>query len=188
MAVAKKDAPSVDKVFVSYEDVHGLIEKSATQLRSFKADIIIAIGGGGFVPARILREHTKTRVVGVVIEHYRDNNGERLESGPVKVQWLYQTCEKRIENARVLVVDEIDDSRETLVYVVEELAKLRPAAIGCFVLHNKKVTKKAVFKTQISYMAGTEVEDKWIVYPWESLDYATHDRLSRSQHGDAANS
>jgi hypoxanthine phosphoribosyltransferase len=45
------------KIYISYNQVHQLVKDSVERYRineDFKPDLMIAIGGGGFIPARIL--------------------------------------------------------------------------------------------------------------------------------------
>ncbi|KAK9382394.1 uncharacterized protein V2V93DRAFT_357171 [Kockiozyma suomiensis] len=49
----------VEKLFISYEYVHKLCQRSAPAIKAFKPDLMVAIGGGGFIPARILRTFLK---------------------------------------------------------------------------------------------------------------------------------
>jgi hypothetical protein len=45
------------KLYISYNQVHQLIKDSVERYRineDFRPDLMIAIGGGGFIPARIL--------------------------------------------------------------------------------------------------------------------------------------
>lgn len=45
------------KLYISYNRVHQLVKESVERYRindDFKPDLMIAIGGGGFIPARIL--------------------------------------------------------------------------------------------------------------------------------------
>ena len=46
----------VQKFYVTYNQVHQLCQQSADAiLKEFHPNLMIAIGGGGYVPARILR-------------------------------------------------------------------------------------------------------------------------------------
>lgn len=50
------------KVRVTYADVHKTIGETAIRIKAeFDPDIMIAIGGGGFFPARVLRTFLKTK-------------------------------------------------------------------------------------------------------------------------------
>ncbi|KAI9887934.1 MAG: hypoxanthine-guanine phosphoribosyltransferase [Watsoniomyces obsoletus] len=50
----------VQKIYVTYNQVHKLCQASAERiLQDFQPNLMIAIGGGGYVPARILRSFLK---------------------------------------------------------------------------------------------------------------------------------
>ena len=69
---------SEDKQYISYNNVHQLCQESADRIKQFKPDIIIAIGGGGFIPARILRTFLKEpglptiRIFAIILSLYED--------------------------------------------------------------------------------------------------------------------
>ena len=85
----------------------------------------------------------------------------------------------------ILIVDEVDDTRTTLQYAVQELAKdVQEAAkelsrenettnFYIFVLHNKDKPKKGVLPKEMieggHYLAAHTVGDEWLCYPWEAL-------------------
>jgi hypoxanthine phosphoribosyltransferase len=95
---------------------------------------------------------------------------------PQKIQWIDET-EKQLEGKKVLLIDEVDDTRATLSYCVHELLSNKPKDIAVLVLHNKKKKKDAEFPPQITrYYAGLEIEDLWIKYPWDADDIDAHDR------------
>ena len=47
----------VKKIWYSYNDIHLVLQELAAKIKNapVKYDAMIAIGGGGFIPARILR-------------------------------------------------------------------------------------------------------------------------------------
>lgn len=54
-----------DHYRISYEDIHLHIAETAKQIRkTFSPDLMVAIGGGGFFPARVLRTFLKREVAG----------------------------------------------------------------------------------------------------------------------------
>lgn len=64
--------------------------------------------------------------------------------------------------------DEIDDTRKTLEYVVNKIKEeLEPSQIGIAVVHNKKKQKLCMELVVDAYYCAQEIEDKWVVYPWE---------------------
>ena len=74
-------------------------------------------------------------------------------------------------------MDEVDDSRTTLEYCIRELLAHKPASVAVAVLHNKDKEKRGVIPPEVKlYLAGRELEDKWICYPWDALDIEEQNR------------
>lgn len=112
-------------------------------LESFKPQLIIAIGGGGYVPARILRSFLKQegqpnipiQAIGLslyeelpVTHEANATTGivDQIGTKVTRTQWLDFTSLGGMENLvgkRILIVDEVDDTRTTLEYAVKELEK-----------------------------------------------------------------
>lgn len=88
---------------------------SLSSTSSTCADCIVAIGGGGFIPARMLRTFVKIPILAVSLELYDDATNTRKDT-PTKIQWFDDVSGvgKRVQGKRVLIVDEVDDSRTTL--------------------------------------------------------------------------
>ncbi|KAL2265996.1 hypothetical protein VTJ83DRAFT_5348 [Remersonia thermophila] len=202
----------VRKIYVTYNDVHKLCQESAPHiLDKFKPQLMIAIGGGGFIPARILRSFLKTpgspnipiQAIGLSLyeklpsKRANDNDDDDMveEAGTqvTRTQWLDMSTLGEMSNLvgkRVLIVDEVDDTRTTLEYAVRELQKdveEARAKIGSdaktefsiFVLHNKDKQKKGHLPDDIlhgRYLAARTVGDEWICYPWEAGDIDQHDK------------
>ena len=90
--------------------------------------------------------------------------------------------EQKLKDKRVLLVDEVDDSRVTLEYCLRELIKHEPAEISVAVLHNKHKEKRGNLPKEVHrYFAGLELPDKWICYPWDADDIDYQDRMSRER-------
>jgi len=192
---------------LTYNDIHKLIEVSAGKIaKEFKPDMFIAIGGGGFFPARVLRtflkdESTKRNIpihaIGLSLyESLPGTTAEQIGNQVVRTQWLGPESGKILLGRRVLIVDEVDDSRKTLHYAISELqndverelallpSEEREAArtkFAVFVVHNKRKPKLASLPSDIPYFEGEEVEDYWVNYPWEASDIDEHDRLAAEE-------
>lgn len=168
-----------EKQYISYNNVHQLCQVAAERIKKFKPDYIIAIGGGGFIPARILRTFLKekgmptVRIFAIILSLYEDINtagdGEAEEVGVTvqRTQWIdYEQCKLDLVGKNVLIVDEVDDTRTTLHYALSELEKDaadQAAAKGIdleknpemkttfsiFVLHDKMKPKKADLPPEI---------------------------------------
>jgi len=162
------------KVYFSYEDIHEAVSASVDRVKAFKPDVIVAIGGGGFIPARMLRTEVKVPIVAVGLELYDDNTNTINENGVQIKQWFSTQYGPGalVENGRVLVVDEVDDTRTTLAACVSELRKRHsPAEVGCLVVHNKLKKKRASLPSDVTYIACEEVPDEWNCYPWDAAAY-----------------
>ena len=159
----------VEKVYYRYDQLHDLCKNSSNQLiNDFNPDVILAIGGGGLIPARMLRSKLKIPIYVVSSSAYDDEDNSLNE--PKIVQWMDF---ESIRNKRILIVDEVDDTRKTLKYLVNKLVneeQINRENLGIFVLHNKLKTKE-IGLTDLDigyYNSGENVEDLWIVYPWEN--------------------
>jgi hypoxanthine phosphoribosyltransferase len=181
-------APADDgKVYFSYANVHESLSNLAPKLASeFQPDVMIAIGGGGFLPARILRTYLKVPILAVSLELYDDTTNSVAEDGVICHQWFDETSVpgKLVEGGNVLIVDEVDDTRTTLQFCVEEVLKrCKPAKLGVCVVHNKIKEKTGTLPQDVAYYAGAHVPDHWNCYPWDAGAYGrdihAHEALAR---------
>ncbi|KAL7416910.1 hypothetical protein BDY24DRAFT_378680 [Mrakia frigida] len=195
---------------VTYNDVHILIGNRAKQIKAeFDPDLMIAIGGGGFFPARVLRTFLKspTRKANIPIQAIGLSLYEALPSSVeetigtevIRTQWLdFSTLGHAggigLLGKRILIVDEVDDSRKTLSYAVTELLKdiekltaelspeeaatHPPTQIAVFVVHNKLIPKLGELPANVAYFSGEDIGPVWVEYPWESPDIQQHDQLA----------
>ena len=115
----------------------------------------------------------KIPILAVSLELY-DDNTKTANATVKKVQWFDETSGvgKNVRGKRVLIVDEVDDTRTTLAYCVDEIKKTNePSAIAVAVVHNKLKQKKTELPSDVTYFAGENVPDKWNCYPWDSRAY-----------------
>lgn len=121
---------------------------------------MIAIGGGGYVPARILRSFLKTPgspnipIQAIGLSLYESLATDVVEEPGTKVtrtQWLDFSALGHISNLvgkSILIVDEVDDTRTTLDYAVRELEKdVEEARIK---LGSNEKTKFSIFVLHVS--------------------------------------
>ncbi|KAI0792123.1 phosphoribosyltransferase-like protein [Abortiporus biennis] len=196
-----------EHIHLTYNDIHKLIEASASKIAAeFKPDMFIAIGGGGFFPARVMRTFLKDpstkrnipiHAIGLSLyESLPGTTAEQIGSQVIRTQWLGPDSGKTLLGRRCLIVDEVDDSRKTLHYAVSELqsdverelAKLpesereaKRTKFAVFVVHNKLKEKLASLPPDVPYYAGENVDDYWLDYPWEASDIDEHDRLAAEE-------
>lgn len=202
---------SDSKIYISYECVHKLCQEAAVALKQFEPEVIIAIGGGGFIPARILRTFLKEKghknipIQAIGLSLYEDLGNaeyeEKIGKEVIRTQWLDFSSlnEHKVDliGKNLLIVDEVDDTRTTLHYAVKELAKdlddlakklgrdNEKTTISVFVLHNKDKPKKAELPEEMissgRYFAARTTADEWIAYPWEAADIDAHTDNARAQ-------
>jgi len=93
-----------------------------------------------------------------------------------------------VRGGRVLVVDEVDDTRATLQYAVQELlAKNKPVAVATMVVHNKLKPKTGHLPDDVTYIAGQDITDNWVCYPWDATGTGIrpHERLAAECAGES---
>jgi len=162
------------KFYVSYNSVHKLVKNLSKQLieTGFDPDVIVAIGSGGFIPARIMKTFINRPIYAVGISYYGLDN--KHKDHPTKIQWIDEV-QSQLVGKKVLLIDEVDDTRATLAYCVGELLKFKPEEIAVLVLHNKQKDKDVEFPAEIKrYFAGLDLGNVWIKYPWDAEDIDEH--------------
>jgi len=168
------------KLYVTYNEIHKAVKKLAREIEEsgFDPDVIVAIGSGGFIPARIMKTFINRPIFAVGISYYGIDN--KPSGVPQKIQWIDEV-EKKLAGKKVLLIDEVDDTRATLSYCVSELLRHQPREIAVLVIHNKKKKKDADFPAEIQrYFPAVEVGDQWIKYPWDAEDIEMHDAKNKS--------
>ncbi|KAI9248090.1 phosphoribosyltransferase-like protein [Sporodiniella umbellata] len=195
----------MSKLHISYNQIHDSVRDAVERFdinEKFRPDLMIAIGGGGFIPARILRTFLKNTGKNVPIQaiglslYEQIGQNEQPGTEVQKTQWLnFHTQEIPLLGKNILIVDEVDDTRQTLAFAVRELQKdieqeeirhgLAPGAsntrLGIFVLHNKLKPKKQTLPKDLAYFAAVEMPDQWLVYPWDAIDIEEHTQFA-NQH------
>lgn len=168
----------LQKRYFTYQEIHKILCNSAKEIlgSGFVPDLIVAIGAGGFIPARILRTFLNVPIATITMTYYNDSL--KKTKVPLKQQWLDKIV---IKDKKILVVDEVDDSRMTLEYSTRALLEENPAELAVYVLHNKLRDKEGHFPNQISKIfVGEHLENSWFCYPWDAKDIDAH----HEKHGE----
>ena len=174
------------KVWYTYDDIHKTVKQIATRIQEAgeRYDAMIAIGGGGFIPARMLRCFLDIPIYAVTTAYYLNESSGKTAETVRKIQWLDPLPEP-LRGKNVLVVDEVDDSRTTMRFVLDELERDGFKKIGVAVIHNKLKPKVAELPADVAYFSGVEIEDWWINYPWDATDIEAHNcRAAAGVHSD----
>jgi uncharacterized protein len=180
--IVTSDAPR--KIYYTYDQIHQLIDQKAKDFGEF--DYIIAIGGGGLIPARMLRRIINVPIIVITIRFY--DSDDNLGSEPDIIQWEPATIQKLV-GKRCLIVDEVFDSGSTMEYVVDRLTNEGVEDLSALTLHHKKkisnLSKYLVVRSNLqNYYPLIEVGEEWIVYPWEATDIQSHTALARDNQID----
>ena len=88
----------VEKFYVKYDDVHHVVESLYKQIENsnYLPDYIIAIGTGGFIPARILRSYLNIPIICITVGFYSDD--DKLQKKTTRIQMI----EKIVQNIKWL--------------------------------------------------------------------------------------
>lgn len=137
--------------------IQNLSRRLARQIQDahFTPDIVIAIARGGFVPARLLCDYLDIYNLSCIrIAHYigTDISGQARLSLPLNID---------IRDMSVLLVDDVDDTGDTLQLALAHLHSFRPAAVKVAVLHHKIHSSVVP-----DYFASRVIRWRWITYPW----------------------
>jgi len=147
---------------VTWHKIYGLARRVAAQIRraDFRPELIVAIARGGYVPARLLcdlldiYELTSIRII-----HYRDGAAAQPRAA------LAAPLTAAIQGRKVLVVDDVSDSGDTLQVALAHLQGFHPIQLRLAVLHHKAVSPL------VPDFYGQKVRSwRWIIYPWAAVE------------------
>ncbi len=143
---------------ISWATVASLSQKLATQVRNsdFKPDTVIAIARGGYVPARLLCDYLHlTDLSSFRIVHY--TSGAEKKKNAKLVDPLCRDLGGR----KVLLVDDVSDTGDTLELARAHLAERNATSVRSAVLQHKKTSViMPDFHAQVIFRW------RWIIYPW----------------------
>jgi uncharacterized protein len=114
---------------VSWEDFHGICKALALAVFRFQPEIILPVGRGGYYPGTLLAHMLQVEIYPVRVS--RRVNDVVKHTSP---QWKIEPPPE-IAGCRVLVVDEICGSGETIRMVKEKAAAMGAARVRSAVLY-----------------------------------------------------
>jgi hypoxanthine phosphoribosyltransferase len=143
---------------ITWQDSYEMARALAIRVKEdcFGPDIVIAIGRGGYVPARVVCDFLlQDMLTSFKMEHWGSAAKEKPE---VKIRFPLAV---EITDQKVLVVDDVTDTGETLKHAIEYLRSLSPRVVRTAVLQHKSGSRFLP-----DYFAREEKEWRWIIYPW----------------------
>jgi hypothetical protein len=147
----------VECELLTWERIYALCLKLSQDIikSGYTPDAIVAVGRGGWIPARILSDFLNLRELYSVKAEYWDVAKTRENA------MITQPINVDINGKKILVVDDVADTGETLSVVVSHLRKAGAGEIKSAVLQYKKTS---VFAPD--YCGEVLKRWVWIVYPW----------------------
>ena len=143
---------------MTWEEQYRLARVLAKKIRSsgYRPDLVIAIGRGGYIPARILCDLLSLpRLTSVKVEHW-GTPAEKEERAVIR----YPLCIP-IRGEKVLIVDDVTDTGDSMAVVAEYVKGLGPSEVRTAVLQHKEVSG-----FHPDYFGEVCPVWQWIVYPW----------------------
>jgi len=139
---------------ISWEDFHGICKALALSISHFQPEVIVPIGRGGYYPGTLLAHLLQVEIYPVRVSR-RINDIVKFK----EPQWFVPPPAE-IAHRRVVVVDEICDTGETISMVKEKCLALGASMVKSAVLY---AHTKAV---QVPDYAGI-ITDELLLNPWD---------------------
>lgn len=147
------------KQFYTWEDYSALVLKLKQQIRSNEYDCVLGIARGGLVPAVELSHFLKKPLH---ILNWQTRDGTPPTSIPTDIYLA-------IKDSKILLVDDICDSGETLHQIFEAGLGQYIKNVDVAVIHYNEA--ETLFVPDYYSIKINKVENPaWIVYPWEKQD------------------
>jgi hypoxanthine phosphoribosyltransferase len=123
----------------------------------YEPDIIIGVARGGLVPARMVCDLLlKNDLLSITTQHW----GIATNLGKARIKFSLPQ-EADISGKRVLVVDDVTDTGDSISIIMDYLKEYNPIDIRTAVLHYKTCS------ISIPDYYGEKLEEwNWIIYPW----------------------
>jgi hypoxanthine phosphoribosyltransferase len=139
---------------ISWEDFHGICKALALSVSHFQPEVIVPIGRGGYYPGTLLAHLLQVEIYPVRVSR-RINDIVKYK----EPQWFVPPPAE-IAHRRVVVVDEICDSGETIIMVKEKCLALGASMLKSAVLY---AHTKAV---HVPDYVGI-ITDELLLNPWD---------------------
>lgn len=148
--------------FVSWGKITSLAHTLANRIHNsgYRPDIIIAIARGGYVPARLLCDHLDIyNLTSMRVAHYTSGT-DKAETAR-----LSMPLSTDVRGLRVLLVDDVDDTGDTLQLALKHINSFNPAEIKVAVLHHKHISSIVP-----DFYAQKIISWRWLTYPWAVIE------------------
>ncbi len=121
----------------------------------YKPDMIVGLARGGWVLARVLCDLIGVKdLLSLKVEHW---GVTATPDGTAKLKYLLNVD---LSGKKVLVVDDITDTGESMRVTIDYLKSLKPSEVRTAALQH---ITSAKFKPDY---IGEEIKWRWVIFPW----------------------
>jgi hypoxanthine phosphoribosyltransferase len=141
--------------YISWSEYGNLTEALAEKIRATGKhyDLVVGIARGGIPVAMVVSDHLDVKIDFVNVKSYND-------IGKRTAPRILSTLIEGVQGKDVLLVDDLVDQGDTLVFMKKFLADQKPRSLEAAVLFRKPWSK-----VEPEYFLETVSE--WIVFPFE---------------------
>lgn len=139
-----------------------LVKEAMASDERMRFDRVVVIPRGGYVPALIVAKrlgYSSQELLHFSVSSYEEET--RKQSSHFRLGQL--PTKKEVDGLKLLVIDDVCDTGETLQFVTSYLHNLGADKVCTGVLHYKPSQSTGGFKPDW-FIAET---DQWVTYPWE---------------------
>jgi uncharacterized protein len=147
---------------ISWDEAYRLAKSLAREIKSsgYRPDLVIAIGRGGYIPARIVCDFMlHSLLTSIKIEHWgiaAQKQKEAVIRFPLAIG---------IHDQRILIIDDVTDTGDTLRTAVDYVQDLKAREIKTGVLQHKTTSSFVP-----DFYADIIKDWRWIIYPWAAYE------------------
>lgn len=145
----------------SWEELYNAIKEIVKKIKNdkYQPDIVIAISRGGFVPARVICDLMITKdLVSVKVDHWgitAAKDGKAHLRYPINAD---------LSGKKVLIVDDITDTGESIMLAKEFVEKLNPKEIRTATIFHIRTSKF------VPDYYSREIDWVWVMWPWNYVE------------------
>jgi hypoxanthine phosphoribosyltransferase len=136
--------------------ISSIIQNLAQQVSAYEFDWYIAISRGGLVPACLLAQITDMRYIDTICTVSYDRFHNKNEVKIIEKDFSH------LKNKKILIIDDLVDSGESLRDAIKYLSKFEPEDIKSMVLYEKE---KTIYHP--NFVGKKTGNNEWVSFEWE---------------------
>lgn len=149
--------PNLKYIIPDWQEIHEIAKETTNKIKEsdFYPDVIVAVSRGGLVPGRLFADflHIK-EVYTIKADHW---GLTATKDGKARLSYGLSID---LNGKKVLIVDDITDTGESMELAKEHVETKNPSKIKTATLYHLKNSK------YIPDFFGEEKEWAWIIFPW----------------------